>query len=114
MNQSNLCGDGGVADVAAGGGGGVGAEELMMGWPAGVSMTRYGIPTLAPPSLARRDDGARGVVVFGVGGEFAGVEGGDDEGFYRRWSLLAGVVEEVLEHVARAAPGGAKGGQGRF
>lgn len=58
-------------------------------------------------------DGAWGVVVFGVGGEFADVEGLDDEGLVHDGSD-GGVGEEVLEHVAGAAPGGAEDEQDVF
>ena len=106
-------GDGGVADVAAGGGGGVGAEGVDDGMAGGWEDDEVRDTDVGSAKFGQESDGARGVVVFGVGGEFAGVEGGDDEGFIED-GFVGGVVEEVLEHVARAAPGGAKDEQDVF
>ena len=57
--------------------------------------------------------GSGAVGVVGVGGTFAYVETGYDEGFVDD-GLDGGVVDEVLEHVAGAAPGGAEDEQDVF
>jgi hypothetical protein len=52
-------------------------------------------------------------VVFGVGGLFADVEGFDDESFVDD-GFIGWIVQEMLEHVAGAAPGGAEDEQDVF
>ena len=68
---------------------------------------------MPPPSDGAEVDGAGSVVVLGVGGVLADVECGDDEGLVHDGSD-GGVVEEVREHVAGAAPGGAEDEQDVF
>ena len=98
---------GGVADVAAAGGGGVGAEGVDEGVAGGVEHKNVGVAGGIATEGGAEGDGAGGVVVFGVGGLFAHVEGFDDEDFVDDGSV-GGVLEEVIEHMARAAPGGAE------
>jgi hypothetical protein len=109
----DFCGDGGVADVAACGGRRVGAEGVDDGVAGGREDDEVGIAGGAATEHGAELDGSGGVVMFGVGGVLADVEGGDDEGLAHDGSD-GGVVEEVLEHVAGAAPGGAEDEQDVF
>lgn len=106
-------GDGGVADVVAAGHFGVGAEGVDDGMAVGCEHDDVGVAGGGAAKMGAEVDGAGGVVVAGVGGEFADVETGDDEGFVDDGSD-GGVVDEVLKHVAGAAPGGAEDDQDIF
>jgi len=102
-----------VADVAAGGGGGVGTKRVDDGAAGGVEHDEVGVAGGGATERGTEVDGAGGVVMLGVGGEFADVEGGDDEGLVHDGGD-GGVVEEVVEHVAGAAPGGTEDEQDVF
>ena len=106
-------GDGGVADVVAGGSVGVGAEGVDDGMAVGCEHDDVGVAGGGAAEMGAEGYGAGGVVVVGVGGALADVEAGDDEGFVDD-GLDGGVVDEVLEHVAGAAPGGAEDEQDVF
>jgi len=106
-------GDGGVADVAAGGGGGVGAKGVDDGVAGGGEHEDVGIAGGVAAEGGAESSGSGGVVVFGVGGMLAYVEGGDAEGFVHDGGD-GGVGEEVVEPVAGTAPGGAEDEQDVF
>lgn len=103
-------GDGGVSDVVAGGHCGVGAEGVDDGMSVGREHDEVGVAGGGAAEMGAEVDGAGGVVVLSVGGLFADVESFDDEGFVHDGSD-GGVGDEVLEHVAGTAPGGAEGEQ---
>ena len=109
----DLGGDGGIADVAAGGGRGVGAEGVDDGVAGGREHDEVRDADGGAAEFGAEVYGARGVVVLGVGGLLVGVECGDDEGLVHDGGD-GGVVEEVLEHVAGTAPGGAEDEQDVF
>jgi len=109
----DLGGGGGVADVATCWGAGVGAEGVDDGVAVGREHDEVRDTDVGAAEFGEESDGARGVVVLGVSGELAGVERGDDEGLIDD-GFVGGVVEEMLEHVAGAAPGGAEDEQDVF
>ena len=92
---------------------GSGRRELTRVWPAGVEHEDVGIAGSVATEGGAEGNGAGGVVMLGVGGVLADVKGHDDEGFIDD-GLIGGVVEEVVEHVAGAAPGGAEDEQDVF
>jgi len=109
----DLDGDGGVADIAARGCAGVGTEGVDDGVAGGVEHDEVGVAGGGAAERGAESYGAWGVVVARVGGELADVECGDDEGLVHDGSD-GGVGEEVIEHVAGAAPGGAEDEQDVF